>query len=241
MNNYNKALIRPETNSSMFDKISKRYDLLNKLLSFGRDKYWRKQAVDLLQVKDHGSYVDAGCGTGDLSIEIAHRFNYKHGKVVGIDHSLKMLEIGRQKVVDEGLVSIISLDHGDAIKLPMDSGSIDGVISGFVIRNIDDRMGALKEWARVLKPGGRVVILELSKPDNLLFLLGYLVFTRLFVPFLGLFLSKHQPYKYLIDSIDAFPPPTIFMDMMLNSGLKKVEMKPLTFGVVRIYCGLKSI
>ncbi|MBI5700775.1 ubiquinone/menaquinone biosynthesis methyltransferase [Candidatus Saganbacteria bacterium] len=239
MNNHNKALMRPASNISMFDKISKRYDLLNKLLSFGRDKYWREQAVDLLRIKDGGSYVDAGCGTADLSIEIAGRFKNKSGKVLGVDHSMNMLVIGKSKIADAKLSSLVTLVHGDALTLPNGSGSVDGVISGFVIRNIDDRIGALKEWFRVLKPGGRVVILELSKPDNVFFLLGYLLLTKLLVPFLGLFLSKHQPYKYLIDSIDAFPSPQIFMGMMRDSGFNDVEMGPMTFGVAKTYCGIK--
>ena len=190
MNSYNKALISPDKNKSMFDNIATRYDFLNKMISLGNDKLWRKKAVDLLNVKNGGEYVDAGCGTADLAIEIAGRFSGKNGKILGIDQSEKMLEEGRRKVVSQNLDSIISLTVGDALKLPVPDSSVDGVISGFVIRNIDDRTGAFTEWLRVLKPGGKCVILELSKPDNFLTLTGYNFFANFVIPFIGLFLSK---------------------------------------------------
>lgn len=240
MKEYNKALMRSDENSSMFDKISQRYDLLNKLLSFGRDRAWRKEAVNLLDVKDLGTYIDAGCGTADLSIEIARRFESHPGKVFGYDHSENMLRVGRNKVQATKLESIIELSHGDALELPVANGSVDGIISGFVVRNIDDRIGALKEWARVLKPGGRCVVLELSKPDNPIILFGYNIFANIVVPFLGLFLSKHKPYKYLIESIKAFPSSRIFIDMMKTAGFTEVKSKSMTFGVVRIYWGTRG-
>ena len=236
---YNKALISPDKNKSMFDNIAARYDFLNKMISLGNDKLWRKKAVDLLNVKDGGNYVDAGCGTADLAIEIAGRFSGKKGKILGIDQSEKMLEEGRKKVLSQNLDSIISLTVGDALKIPVPDSSVDGVISGFVIRNIDDRAGAFAEWLRVLKPGGKCVILELSKPDNFLILTGYNFFANFVIPFIGLFLSKYKAYKYLIDSIKVFPLPNIFMKMMEESGFKNIEMKSMTFGVVRVYSGVK--
>ncbi|MBI5399299.1 ubiquinone/menaquinone biosynthesis methyltransferase [Candidatus Saganbacteria bacterium] len=233
--NHNKALIRPDENKVMFDNISARYDFLNKILSFGSDRSWRIQAVDRLNVKDGGLYIDAGCGTADLAIEVAHRLKNNSGQVLGIDHSNNMLSVGRKKVTAAKLDKIISLFAGDALKLPQADATVDGLVSGFVIRNIDNRLGALKEWMRVLKPGGHCVILELSQPDNLFFLAGYKFFTNLIVPFLSLFLSKYKPYKYLIDSIKSFPPAPVFMEMMRKAGFQQVEMKSMTFGVVKIY------
>lgn len=233
--------MNPKDIRSMFDAISGRYDFLNKVLSLGRDQDWRARAVDCLDVKEAGCYIDVGCGTAALSIEIACRFGNPPGKVIGFDHSENMLNIGRKKVLAAKLESIIALLKGDALQLPLAAESADGLISGFVIRNIDNRIEALKEWARVLKPGGGLVILELSKPDNLFFLPGYLLFTNIFVPLFGLFLSRYKPYKYLIDSIKAFPPPALFMEMLRSSGFCEVAIKPLTFGVVNIYSGRKSV
>lgn len=234
------ALITPDENRRMFDAISRRYDLLNRIISFGRDRTWRRKAVDHLQVKRGGHYVDAGCGTGALSVEMARCLSPGDLKVTGLDFSEAMLREGSKRIRERGVGAGVTLLRGDALALPFDDGTVDGVISGFVIRNISDRQGALAEWFRVLRPGGRCVVLELSMPERPTARLVYRMITRLLVPAVGALLSKHKAYVYLLDSIRAFPPPETILALFRTAGFGDVQDIPLTFGAVRIYRGTKG-
>ena len=274
---YNRSLITPDENRRMFDNISQRYDLLNRIMSVGLDRKWRRRAVDQLQVVIGGEYIDAGCGTGDLCIDILRRFPAGRIKVTGIDHSEAMLAKGKAKIAaankvarplrrtgifdsdrarssrstlrqeqENNIFTDISTDDsatlicGDATSLPFGDSTVDGVISGFVIRNICDRNKALVEWHRVIKPGGRCVILELAVPENPVMLFLYKAFTRILIPAAGALFSKYRAYVYLIDSISAFPPPKVFEGMLESAGFKDVRSEALAFGTVRIYCGTKA-
>jgi demethylmenaquinone methyltransferase/2-methoxy-6-polyprenyl-1,4-benzoquinol methylase len=235
------ALISPVENRRMFDTIARRYDLLNRIISLGRDHSWRRKAVDQLQVRRGGRYVDAGCGTGALSVEIAGRFPPGEVAVIGVDFSEAMLAEGARRVRRAASGGSVNLLRGDALALPCADGSLDGVISGFVLRNISDRPAALAEWFRVLRPGGRCVVLELAVPEKPAARWLYRVLTRLLVPAAARLLSRHKAYVYLLDSIQAFPPPETILALFCRAGFVNVRSLPLTFGAVRIYCGIKSL
>ena len=235
------ALISPDENRRMFDTISRRYDLLNSIISLGQDRVWRRQAVDLLQVKKGGQYADAGCGTGALSLEIASRFPLGDIAVTGVDFSENMLREGVRRVANRGAQASVTLRCGDALALPLPDNSVDGLISGFVLRNISDRPGALAEWYRVLRPGARCVVLELAVPEQPLIRWIYRIFTRLLVPVAAWLLSRHKAYVYLLDSIQAFPPSDTVCALFRQAKFTDVQTLPLTFGAVRIYCGRKTL
>ena len=234
------ALISPEENRRMFDTISRRYDLLNSIISLGQDRVWRRKAVDRLRVKAGGRYVDAGCGTGGLSLEIAGRFAPGAVTIMGVDFSDAMLREGMRRVQQQGAQRSVTLRVGDALAMPVADNSVDGVISGFVIRNISDRSGALAEWFRVLRPGGQCVVLELGIPEKPFTRWMYGVITRLLVPMAAVLLSKHKADRYLLESIRAFPPPETVITLFRHAGFTDVQRVPLTFGAVRIYCGTKT-
>lgn len=234
-----RALITPDENRRMFDAISRRYDLLNRIISLGLDRSWRRKAVDHLQVKRGGHYVDAGCGTGALSVEIAGRLAPGAVTVTGVDFSEAMLREGEKRIRSFGVAASVKLLRGDALTLPCDNLTVDGVISGFVIRNISDRRGALAEWFRVLRSGGRCVALELAMPKSPIARLVYRMITRVLVPAAGALLSRHKAYVYLLDSIRAFPPAEIVLTLFRDAGFVDVQSIPLTFGAVRIYRGTK--
>lgn len=235
----NRALVRPDENRDMFDMVAGDYDLMNGIMSLGRDGRWREIAVDMLAPKSGGFYVDAGCGTADVAIEIARRFPAGSVKVSGIDRSEGMLAFGRRKVGTHGLDVSVTLSAGDALALPLGNDSADGLISAFVFRNLDDRAKALAEWRRVLKPGASCVVMELSTPENPLFRLGYRVFTKIFVLLASAFLSKQKAYRYLLSSISAFPNVDVIERMFTAAGFRDFRTRALMFGAVRIFRGVK--
>ena len=220
--------------------MPRRYDLLNRIISFGLDRSWRKKAVDCLLLKRGGHYVDAGCGTAAIGMEIAGRFAPGEVRVTGLDFSEEMLREGARRISVADASATISLLRGDALALPFEDGSVDGVISAFVIRNITDRRGAMAEWFRVLRPGGRCVVLELAVPEKPVARLAYRMITRLLVPVAGALLSGREAYVYLVDSIRAFPPAESVLALFRNEQFLDVQSIPLAFGSVRIYLGAKS-
>lgn len=217
---------------AMFDRIATRYDLLNRLLSFGIDIRWRKRTVDALR-PDSRRILDLATGTADLAIEIATR---RPGvEVVGLDPSRGMLEVGRTKLERRGLSSRVTLVEGDAQALPFADGAFDGCTIAFGIRNVPDRALALREMARVTAADGRICILELSEPRRGLMSALARFHIRKVVPWLGALLSGHREYRYLQESIAAFPSPGDFASLMDRSGLEVLEVRPLTFGVSCLY------
>ena len=224
----------------MFDAIAARYDMLNRILSLGLDQGWRRRTVRALGLegREGAAVLDLATGTADLALLAAR--THEGAKVIGIDPSAGMLEIGRQKVREAGLDDRIDLRLGDAQSLELDDRSVDGITMAFGIRNVPDRARALREMARVTRDGGRVAILELSEPRE--GVMGKLarVHIRGVVPWLGALLSGASEYRYLQRSIEAFPPPEEFGEMMREAGLEVVEIAPLTFGVVCLYVGTPS-
>lgn len=225
---------------AMFDAIAHRYDLLNRILSLGNDQRWRRLLVDALAVGPEGGEVlDLATGTADVAIQIAQR--HPKCRVVGVDPSARMLDIGRAKVNTLQLGDRITLEQGTAEQLPFESGRFDGVCIAFGIRNVPDRERALAEMARVCKPNGRVAILELSEPGPGFFGACARVHVHHVVPWVGSLLSGAKEYRYLQKSIAAFPPATEFAQMMERSGLRVVELVSFIFGVAHLYVATPQI
>ena len=228
----------------MFDAIASRYDLLNRVLSLGADRAWRRRTVAALGLDaarpsrgatDDGParVLDLATGTGDLALEILAR--HPRVEVVGLDPSREMMRVAARKADDLGVASRLQLVEGDAERLPLPDQAFDGVCMAFGIRNVVDRPRALREIARVARPGARVAILELSEPRS-----GPLaglarVHIRHVVPTLGALLSGSEEYRYLQRSVAAFPPPEEFAETMRAEGLQVREVAPLTFGVCCLY------
>ena len=226
---------------SLFDSIAKDYDKLNHILSLGVDKTWRKRA--LKHINDcgaEGKVLDIACGTGDFSIEIA-----KHGRqqgitVTGLDLSEGMLEVMRRKVADAGLRDRISAEQGNSEAMRFADDSFDRATIAFGIRNFENREKALKEILRVLKPGGRLVILELSVPSNAVLRWFYCLYFTKVLPWIGGLVSGEKAaYSYLPASVLNFPGKEEWMATMRSCGYKNVMHKSFTFGICRMYLGEK--
>ncbi len=230
------TLISAEENRDMFDRIAKNYDVANRAISMGMDKGWRRKTIGLLKPFRAGRYLDIGTGTGDLVFEILDQ----SGNVLidGIDPAEQMLEIARDKAEKRQVGDTVSFLVADALDLPMESDTYDGIVSGFCFRNIERRQKALAEMMRVLKPGGMLVILEATYPANALVRLGYKLYRPL-VPLIGKLLGGGSAYKYLMDSIEDFPRPETVTDMFGAAGFSGVQYKSLTFGTVCIFSGKK--
>lgn len=225
---------RPDPGSGqMFDQIAGRYDLLNRVMSMGIDQSWRRKTVLAMALPERAQVLDLATGTGDLALMIAKM--HPDAQVVGSDPSVRMLEIGIDKVKREGLESQIDLQEGDAQALPFGDDSFDGCCIAFGIRNVPDRSAALREMARVTKPNGRIAVLELSEPS-----VGVLsplarFHVRKVIPRIGGMLSGSREYRYLQQSIAAFPPADEFAAQMDDAGLAVVEVTPLTFGACTLF------
>lgn len=220
----------------MFDAIAPRYDLLNRILSLGIDRRWRRLAVDALQLSPGARVLDHATGTADLAILTAQL--HTTVDVIGLDPSPEMLRIGRIKIAQSGLDDRVTLQQGDAQSLDaLADQSVDAVTMAFGIRNVPDRGRALREMARVTKSGGRIAILELSEPRS--GLMGPLarLHVHVIVPWVGGLLSGSREYRYLQQSIARFPPPAEFAALMAASGIEVESVRPLTFGVCHLYVG----
>ena len=224
----------------MFDSIAKDYDSLNHVLSLSIDKIWRRKALG--KIVDSGedpSVLDVACGTGDFSIAIAKALG--RGQVIGVDISKEMLEVMRQKVLKNRLEGIISEKIGDGEDLSFPDESFDRVVNAFGIRNFEDRDKGLREALRVLKPGGRLVILELSRPGNKVIRWLYDLYFLRILPVIGGKVSGDKAaYAYLPASVKAFPGKMEFMEQMRRAGFKNVTHKAFTLGICRMYCGEKE-
>jgi demethylmenaquinone methyltransferase/2-methoxy-6-polyprenyl-1,4-benzoquinol methylase len=222
----------------MFDGIAARYDLVNRVISLGIDQSWRRRTVHALALPKRARVLDLATGTGDLALLVARAEPEAH--VIGLDPSQKMLDIAASKLRKAGLDERIELVTGDAEQLPFADASFDGVTIAFGIRNVPDRPRALAEMARVLKPGGRVAVLELSEPRG--GILGPLArfHVHTLVPTIGALLSGAPEYRYLQRSIAAFPAAEEFTALMAAAGLEMDPPVPLTFGVCHLYAGTRG-
>ena len=225
-------------NREMFTAIAPRYDFLNLLLSVGQDKYWRKQAVDLLDPIRRDHILDVATGTCDIVIEIAKR--NLAVRIFGIDFSQRMLELGKAKVSRNNYDKSISFQIGSGEHLPFANESFDGVVCAFGIRNFANVKRGLREFYRVLKPGGRIVILEFSVPQNQFLNAVYECYFNFILPKIGNLVSGHSnAYTYLPESVAHFPNQKIFVEWIEKTGFKKVSFEELTFGIVSIHRGFK--
>jgi len=222
-----------EGSGAMFDGIAARYDLVNRVISLGIDQSWRKKTVRALELAPGQRVLDLATGTADLAIQVAR--TEPKLSVVGLDPSSKMLDVGRIKVERGALGQRIELVQGDAQALPFADRAFDSVCIAFGIRNVPDRAQALREMARVTRPGGRIAILELSEPRG--GLLGAMARFHIHtvVPYVGALLSGVKEYQYLQRSIAAFPPADEFATLMQSSNLNVLGVYPLTFGVCHLY------
>jgi demethylmenaquinone methyltransferase / 2-methoxy-6-polyprenyl-1,4-benzoquinol methylase len=229
---------KKEQVAHMFNNISRRYDLLNHLLSFGVDIYWRKQAIKLLKKANPKTILDIATGTGDFAIEA---LACKPEKIIGVDISEGMLEIGKEKIKKQGLQDKIHLQYGDSEKLPFPENNFDAIIVSYGVRNFENLEKGLSEMHRVLNPGGTVMIVEFSKPTKFPFKQLYNFYFNYILPFIGRLISKDRSaYKYLPESVNAFPDGKRFLEYMTKSGFKNVTWIPQTFGISSIYIGKKS-
>jgi demethylmenaquinone methyltransferase/2-methoxy-6-polyprenyl-1,4-benzoquinol methylase len=229
---------RPETIRRMFDEIAPTYDRLNHMLSFGLDRRWRHTAVDLLSEKRGGTFLDIAAGSGDVALDLGV---LHPRRVVASDFAFNMLSVFRAKL-GTGRREGISLVSCDAHALPFRGASFDGTIVAFGIRNFANRLRALEEMLRVLRPGGISVILELTQPSLPVAAQLYRAYSRWGIPAIGRFISKNSSaYSYLPSSIDEFPTEREFLALMTQAGFISPISVPLTFGAATIYSGRRGL
>ena len=223
----------------MFSAIAPRYDLLNRLLSAGRDVAWRREAVRALPADGAGrplAVLDVACGTADVALEVLRQ--RPEARVVGVDFSLDMLRFGRRKVRAAGLNGRCTLAGADALRLPFRDGLFDAALVAFGIRNLADRRGGLEEMARLVRPGGRVIVLEFARPQGRLFGRLYEAYFTHVLPWVGRWVSGHRSaYFYLPASVRAYPSPEGFDKLMGEVNLVALGFKRLTGGIVTLHVG----
>ena len=242
-----KQAVKPDQNNPeakktqvthMFNGISKSYDLLNRIITLGIDTLWRKRLIELVKKERHELVLDIATGTGDLVLALA---KLDTEKIIGLDLSPGMLEIGKQKVKAKGLENRIDMQLGDSEALPYQSASFDVVTIAFGVRNFEHLEKGLEEILRVLKPKGTLVILETAVPKNKIFKAFYLFYTQQIMPFIGKLFSKDRSaYQYLSDSAAAFPCGKDFNNILEKIGFIEVEDFPQTLGVSSIYFAKKT-
>jgi demethylmenaquinone methyltransferase/2-methoxy-6-polyprenyl-1,4-benzoquinol methylase len=224
----------------MFDSIAPRYDLLNGVLSAGLDRYWRRRAIRSLAFTGEETLLDVCTGTGDVAIA-AVRSSRGAKRVLGVDFAGAMLQRAQQKATQRGLTARVRMARGDAMQLPVASSCVDGVTIAFGIRNVAAPEVACAELLRVLRPGGRLAILEFGLPVVPAVRPLYLWYFRHVLPRIGRAVSRHDAaYSYLPASVGAFPWGETFADILRRQGFNNVKARPLSFGIVYLYTGIKS-
>ena len=232
------ALSKKEQVAAMFDNIAYRYDFLNRFLSVGIDVWWRKKAIGQLSSLHPKKILDVATGTADVAIMTANLLQPE--KIIGIDISNGMLAFGRDKIKKQGLENTIELLNGDSETISFKEGTFDAVTVAFGVRNFQNLEKGLAEIKRVLKPGGKLVVLEFSKPKAVVVRQLYNVYMNVVAPNVGKLFSKNRnAYKYLDESIKKFPEGKNFTIILDNLGYTNTYCKPLSFGICSIYCGEK--
>ena len=231
-------LSKKEQVADMFDDIAKRYDFLNRFLSAGIDVGWRKKALSHLKETKPTNILDVATGTADVAI-LAHKILHPQ-KIIGIDISEGMLAIGREKIKKIGLQNNIELKSGDSEAINFEDNTFDAVTVSFGVRNFQNLEKGLSEIKRVLKPGGKLVILEFSKPTMPLVKSIYTLYMKIITPNVGKLFSKNSnAYSYLDESIKKFPEGKNFTQVLDKIGYQKTYSKTLSLGICSIYCGIK--
>lgn len=212
---------------AMFDAIAPRYDLVNRVMTFRMDVGWRRRAVRALALDPRSMVADLACGTGDLCRELQDQGL----RAVGFDLSFGMLRAAR---------TAAPLVHADALCLPLAAGSIDGVTSGFALRNLVDLTAFFDELARVLRPGGRIALLEVAEPDNAVLRWGHGIYFGTVVPRIGGLLSDAAAYRYLPKSVAYLPPPAVMLDQLAAAGFEQVDRRLLSGGISQLVTATRS-
>ena len=226
-------LAKKQQVSRMFDKISDGYDNLNRVISLGMDKSWRKKVINSIYNHQPENVLDIATGTGDLVISLAEK---GLDNIVGLDLSNGMLEVARKKVKDKNLEKQIELVQGDSENLPYEEDYFDAITVAFGVRNFEDLEKGLGEIFRVLKPGGLFIVLETAVPRKFPFKQGYIFYTKYILPTIGKIFSKDKSaYGYLSESASVFPNGEDFNNILRKIGFTNVEDKPQTMGVASIY------
>jgi demethylmenaquinone methyltransferase/2-methoxy-6-polyprenyl-1,4-benzoquinol methylase len=228
---------KKEQVAKMFDNISHRYDFLNHFLSLGIDRGWRRKAIGFLKENAPKTILDVATGTGDFAIQA---LTLNPDKITGIDISEGMLDVGRKKIRDRALGNRIELMYGDSEKLPFPENNFDAVTVAFGVRNFENLKQGMREIYRVLKPGGRVVVLEFSKPQKFPFKQVYNFYFTTILPRIGRLVSSDKAaYTYLPESVNAFPDGNDFIGILNEIGFNRTQCRVLTFGISSIYVGTK--
>lgn len=231
-------LSRKKQVALMFDRISGRYDLLNHLLSFNIDRYWRRKGIALLPKGEVRDILDIATGTGDFAIAA---LRCGAAKVTGVDISEAMLAAGRRKIISKGLEDKISLISGDAENLAFPEASFDAAISAFGVRNFENTHAGIDEMFRVLRPKGKIVVLEFSKPRKTPFRQIYQGYFTLVLPTIGRLISGDpSAYTYLPGSVGDFPDGEDFLAILRGAGFSECQARPLTMGIATLYSGIKK-
>lgn len=231
---------RPKTEQvrEMFDSIAPAYDFMNRAMTFGIDKLWRRRAVKMIAKHAPKRILDIATGTGDLAIRLAK--SLKPESVVGVDLSEQMLAIGQEKVKKEGLAGIVSLSPADCMHLPFENEIFDCVTVAYGVRNFEHLQQGYEEMHRVLRSGGVLCVIELSTPTSPLVKPFYKTYTKLIIPAVGRLVSKDvRAYSYLPESIAAVPQGENMLALMKNVGFSQCSFTPLTFGTCTIYIAVK--
>ncbi len=224
--------------ANMFDNIARRYDFLNRLLSLGIDKIWRKKAIHQLKNLQPKYILDVATGTADVALETARRLH--PDKIIGLDISAEMLHFGREKVAKQGLSENIELVQGDSENLPFSDNTFDAITVAFGVRNFENLEKGLSEMNRVLKSGGKLVVLEFSKPRAFPFKQLFQLYFRNILPIIGKWTSQDpRAYSYLFESVQVFPEGEQFLNILQKTGYKTSKCIPLTLGVCSIYTAEK--
>lgn len=235
---YNEGESKKAQVSRMFNRIAPYYDFLNRLLSLGIDTIWRKKAIDQLKGLPNKIILDVATGTADVALETAKRLQPE--KIIGIDISNEMLEIGRKKISKKGLETTIELQEGDSENLPFADNTFDAITVAFGVRNFENLEKGLGEMYRVLKSGGRLVVLEFSKPTVFPIKQIFNGYFRYILPQIGRLSSKDpRAYRYLYESVQSFPDGDDFLNILHKTGYKSNKCIPLTLGICSIYVGEK--
>lgn len=233
----NSELGKKEQVAKMFDTISKEYDDLNRVISFGIDVKWRQKVVKIIGDTKPNTILDIATGTGDLAINLAKT---KASRIIGLDISEGMLEVGRKKIEKLHLNNTIEMVFGDSEKIPFEDNSFDAITVAFGVRNFENLEKGLSEIYRVLKTGGTFAVLETSIPTKTPYKQGYTFYSKNILPLIGKLFSKDKSaYKYLSDSAAAFPYGEEFNNILQKTGFIAIENKPQTFGVASIYIAKK--
>jgi demethylmenaquinone methyltransferase / 2-methoxy-6-polyprenyl-1,4-benzoquinol methylase len=224
----------------MFSAIAPKYDLLNMVLSFGIDRYWRRIAVNELLPQKEGWILDVATGTADVALQAASQMPDSI-KIFGADFSFPMLQLGDKKISRRRKKSEINLGQADGEMLPCSDNSFNGAIVAFGVRNFSNLEVGLAEMRRVLKPGKKMVILEFSTPRLKIFKLLYMFYFNYLLPLVGKIISGHEfAYQYLPESVSRFPSGEVMTRLIKKTGFKEVKCIPLTLGIASIYTGLKD-